>query len=150
MPPVVTITDGREPRAYSISHDGLKVLENLLKATCESHDVGAEVLPAHNLYQDAHLRLDYSAQRAWYKGRERHLPPTQWAILRFLVQHRREVITLSGIHTAVWGTPKDNWDKAHVDARVKWQVSRLRKSVGAKRILTTVRGTGYRYDPPSV
>jgi two-component system response regulator MprA len=89
----------------------------------------------------ADLRLDPVTHRAHRGDRELQLTPTEFALLRFLMLHPRQVLQRDQILTHVWG-----YDFGGDDNVLEVYVGYLRKKTektGRRRLIQTVRGVGY-------
>ncbi len=91
-------------------------------------------------YED--LEIDLLARRVTRAGRRIELQPREFRLLEFLLRHREQVVTRTMLLEGVWDyhfDPGTNVIDVHV--------SRLRKKLddgGARPLLHTVRGAGYR------
>jgi len=87
------------------------------------------------------LELDLAMQRVHRAGKQIHLQPREWDLLKYLALHADEVVTRSMLLEHVWGfqsSPHTNLVDTHV-CRLR---SKIEREVGP-RILRTVRGEGY-------
>jgi len=85
------------------------------------------------------LTLDPRARRVAVEGREVDLTPTEYALLRCLLEHRGRVMTRQELKEIVWDFPFDAKTKV-VDLYVHY----LRQKLGpAGGTIETVRGVGY-------
>ncbi|GAA2233074.1 MULTISPECIES: response regulator transcription factor [Kitasatospora] len=86
------------------------------------------------------LVLDERAREVSRGGEAVELSPTEFALLRYLMQHPRQVVSKAQILDAVWSY--DFGGQAHV---VELYISYLRKKVdlGRTPMIHTVRGAGY-------
>jgi two-component system OmpR family response regulator len=86
--------------------------------------------------------VDEPAGRASRAGAPLDLTPTELRLLAFLVRHRGLILSKHQLLTQVWGY--DGYDPNVVEIHI----SALRRKLEAHgpRILTTVRGLGYRLD----
>ena len=88
------------------------------------------------------LEVDLLSRRVTRAGRKVELQPREFRLLEFLLRHRDQVVTRTMLLEGVWDyhfDPGTNVIDVHV--------SRLRKKLddgGAKPLLHTVRGAGYR------
>jgi two-component system, OmpR family, response regulator len=96
-------------------------------------------VPAHALVV-GDLVLDEQAREVTRGGELIELSPTEFALLRFLMTHPRQVLSKTQILEEVWSY--DFGGQAHV---VELYISYLRKKVHAGRppMIHTVRGAGY-------
>ncbi|MDP9027221.1 MAG: response regulator transcription factor, partial [Actinomycetota bacterium] len=90
------------------------------------------------------LELDSATVRASVDGAALSMSMKEFTLLRFFAAHLGEVLTREEILTEVWGTTH------HIDRNVVDQyVSYLRRKLdpaGAGVRITTVRGSGYRFE----
>jgi two-component system OmpR family response regulator len=87
------------------------------------------------------LELDLAMQRVCRTGKQIHLQPREWDLLKYFALHADEVVTRSMLLEHVWGfqsSPHTNLVDTHV-CRLRGKIER---EVGP-RILRTVRGEGY-------
>jgi DNA-binding winged helix-turn-helix (wHTH) protein len=86
------------------------------------------------------FRLDVAEERLWKDGRELRLRPKPFAILHYLTQHPRRLVTRSEIVEAVWGKI------AMSESLLRTHMHDLRQVLG-EDIIETVVGRGYRFLP---
>lgn len=88
------------------------------------------------------LRLDPASHRVWVGEAEVSLGPTEYRLLKFLLQHPERVFSRGQLLDKVWG------QNVYVEERtVDVHVRRLRQALepyGADGYVHTVRGAGYR------
>jgi len=102
--------------------------------------------PASNaeVLRFANLALDLSAHRVTRGGESVHLGPTEFRLLRFLLERPGRVFSREQLLDAVWGRD------AEVELRtVDVHIRRLRKAVnagGQRDLIRTVRAAGYALD----
>jgi two-component system, OmpR family, phosphate regulon response regulator PhoB len=90
------------------------------------------------------LRMDLTAHRVFRSGREVHLSPTEFRLLRYLLENPGRVFNRSQLLDRVWGADLEI-ELRTVDATVR----RLRRSLnqnGEPDLLRTVRAEGYSLD----
>ena len=92
----------------------------------------------------ADLRMDLTAHRVTRGGKNIHLGPTEFRLLRYLMEHPGRVFSREQLLDAVWG--KD----VYVEARtVDVHIRRLRKALNGdteQDVIRTVRAAGYALD----
>ena len=90
------------------------------------------------------MRLDLARHRVTRAGREVHLGPTEFKLLRVLMERPGRVFGREQLLDRVWGRD------IHVELRtVDAQVRRLRRALnaaGAEDVIRTVRGAGYAFE----
>ena len=102
-------------------------------ATCLKIADGYELdLVAHELRQD---------------GRAVHLRPKEFQLLAMLAGHPGRAYTRRQLLDRVWG-PDQVGDPRTVDVHVRWLRSKIEAQPDRPIHLVTVRGVGYRLDPP--
>ena len=88
--------------------------------------------------------LDSLAHKVSRAGESLHLGPTEYELLKVLLEKPGRVYSRESLLDRVWGTD------IHVEARtVDVHIARLRKSLnaqGGKDVIRTVRGSGYAID----
>lgn len=94
------------------------------------------------------LVMDRAAHEVVVRGERRGLPHKQFELLDLLVSNPGRVMTRGRIIEHLWG----NWPPEQPNT-LDVQVRRLRQAIEADphqpRLIVTVRGIGYRYDPPA-
>ena len=100
--------------------------------------LGEEVLR----YRD--LSMDTSSHRVRRNGRDVHLGPTEFRLLRYFLEHPGRVFSREQLLDVVWGRD------VYVEARtVDVHIRRLRKALNAPEdsdLIRTVRSAGYALD----
>ncbi len=92
----------------------------------------------------ADITLDLAAHRVRRAGRDIHLGPTEFRLLRYLMEHPGRVFSREQLLDSVWGAD------VYVEPRtVDVHIRRLRKALngeGEADIIRTVRSAGYSLD----
>jgi DNA-binding winged helix-turn-helix (wHTH) protein len=86
------------------------------------------------------FRLDVADERLWRDGKEIPLRRKPFAILRYLAEHPRRLVTREEVVHAVWGKI------AMSEGLLRNHVHELRRAIG-EGIVETVIGRGYRFVP---
>lgn len=92
------------------------------------------------------LRLDLLAQRVWRGDELIDLTSREFALLEYFMRHPGQVLSRQQILFAVWDYDFDPESNV-VDVYVRY----LRRKIdepGEPSYITTVRGAGYRFEPP--
>lgn len=92
------------------------------------------------------LLLDPVTHRVEREGRPIDLTPREFALLEYLMHHPNQVITREMIEQHIWNDELE-YESNVIDVYVR----RLRRKIDdpfATRLLTTIRGVGYRLTPP--
>ena len=101
---------------------------------------------ASEVLRFADLSMDLIGYRVTRNGREVHLSPTEFRLLRQLLESPGRVFSRSQLLDQVWGRDQDV-ELRTVDATIR----RLRRALNAEGepdLLRTVRATGYALDQP--
>ncbi len=89
------------------------------------------------------LVLDFARRQVTVEGREVHLTPTEYEVLKYLAMHAGQVVTHRTLLRAVWGPAYE--DEAHY---LRVFIGQLRRKIepepGRPRFLLTEPGIGYR------
>jgi two-component system phosphate regulon response regulator PhoB len=102
---------------------------------------------ASEVLQFCDLQMDLAAHRVSRSGRDVHLSPTEFRLLRQLLESPGRVFSRNQLLDQVWGRDQDV-ELRTVDATIR----RLRRALNAgdePDLLRTVRATGYALDYPS-
>jgi two-component system phosphate regulon response regulator PhoB len=88
--------------------------------------------------------MDLAAHRVRRRGRDIHLGPTEFRLLRYLLEHQGRVFSREQLLDMVWG------QDVYVEPRtVDVHIRRLRKAINASDetdLIRTVRSAGYSLD----
>jgi DNA-binding response OmpR family regulator len=92
------------------------------------------------------LRLDPAAHEVTFHGRRIDLPMREFDLLHLLMLHAGRVITRHQINQLVWS--RDDETSNTLNVHVKRLRNRLGDDPKSPTIIVSVRGLGYRLDPP--
>jgi len=90
------------------------------------------------------LSIDLELRRVTIDGREIHLTPTEYSLLKYLAMHAGKVLTHPMILGAVWGAQYGD-DTALLRTYVNQLRSKLGDDPAAPRFIRTDPGVGYRF-----
>jgi two-component system phosphate regulon response regulator PhoB len=106
----------------------------------------AQPTSAEEVLRFADAAMDLVAHRVTRNGQPIHLGPTEFRLLRFLMQHPGRVFSREQLLDRVWG------HDVYVEVRtVDVHIRRLRKALNAGKavdLIRTVRAAGYALDAP--
>jgi DNA-binding response OmpR family regulator len=94
------------------------------------------------------LRLDLLAHRAWLGETALDLTSREFALLEYFMRHPGQVLSRQQILAAVWELDFDP-ESNIVDVYVRYLRRKVNPADGMP-LITTVRGAGYRFDPPAI
>lgn len=88
------------------------------------------------------LRLELARHRVTLAGREVHLTPTEFQLLRELAAHRNQVLLHSQLLAAVWG-PEYRDDIDYLRAYIRYLRQKLEADPAHPQLILTEPGVGY-------
>jgi DNA-binding response OmpR family regulator len=91
------------------------------------------------------VRMEVASRRAWRDDVELHLSNKEFELLRVLLEEAGSVVTRERIMLAVWGDAEGGASKT-LDMHVSWLRRKLGDDPQRSRLLTTVRGVGFRFE----
>jgi len=95
-------------------------------------------------YADSYLTIDWAQARVEVRGTEVQLTPLEYRLLSTFVRNPRQVLSRDQLLELVWG------DAFGIGGdQVKLYVGYLRRKLGDDAPIETVRGFGYKYQPPA-
>jgi two-component system phosphate regulon response regulator PhoB len=86
--------------------------------------------------------------RVTLDGKEVSLTPREWKLLEYFMLHPGRAFSRDQLIEQVWG-PDYCGDNKSVDVHVLWLRRKLEPGSAKPRCFVTVRGVGYRFDPPA-
>jgi two-component system response regulator RegX3 len=92
------------------------------------------------------VRVDTERRRVFVRGEEVHLRRKEFELLTLLVENAGRVLTRDVLIDRVWGTDYIG-DTKTLDVHIKRLRTRVEADPSNPRMITTVRGVGYRFDP---
>jgi DNA-binding response OmpR family regulator len=91
------------------------------------------------------VRMEVASRRVWQDDVELHLSNKEFELLRVLLEEAGAVVTRERIMLEVWGDPDGGASKT-LDMHVSWLRRKLGDDPQRSRLLTTVRGVGFRFE----
>jgi two-component system response regulator RegX3 len=96
-------------------------------------------------FESGQVRVDPDRRRVYVRGDEVQLRRKEFELLRLLVENAGRVLTRDVLIDRVWGSDYIG-DTKTLDVHVKRLRSRIEADPSSPRLITTVRGVGYRFD----
>jgi DNA-binding response OmpR family regulator len=90
------------------------------------------------------LRIDTERREVRLAGREVHLTPTEFDLLRTMAEHRGRVFSRSQLMEAALGETFEGYDRA-IDSHIKNLRQKIEPEPRRPRYVQTVFGVGYRF-----
>lgn len=136
---IVRISDSGTSSLQGLTRPQLHALAEALRSVTKGFAPQAKILTRFDVQANelnAPLVIDLPARDVILSGKSVRLSHTEFEIFAYLAQHPRVVVARSELNTSDGGRSVD----VHL--------SRVRTKLGHfGRLITTVRGTGYRFDP---
>jgi len=111
------------------------------------HAGAGEVGLASSLLEVGPLRLDRRQCTVSRDGQEVNLTPREFRLLECFMLHPGQALSRELLIEQVWG-PDYGGDSKSVDVHVLWLRRKLDVAAAKPQLFITVRGVGYRLDPP--
>jgi DNA-binding response OmpR family regulator len=92
------------------------------------------------------LKMDLRSHRVWRGEKSVELSSREFALLEYFVRHKGQVLSRQQILSAVWDYAFDPGSNV-VDVYVSYLRNKLDRR-GEPSLISTVRGAGYRFEPP--
>jgi DNA-binding response OmpR family regulator len=102
--------------------------------------------PAASRIEMGGLVLDLTSRVVERDGRRSELSGREFALLQYLMSHPRQVLTREQILAGAWEYDFDPSSNV-VDVYVRYLRRKIDRA-GERSLILSVRGTGYRFDPP--
>ena len=102
--------------------------------------------PSGSQMEVGDLRVNLLSHRVWRGGKEIELSSREFSLFEFLMRNPRQVLSRQQILSAVWDYAFDPGSNV-LNVYVKYLRSKIDRA-GEPSLITTVRGVGYRFDPP--
>jgi two-component system KDP operon response regulator KdpE len=109
------------------------------------HAAGTGMVPVVEIED---LRIDLDRRQVARAGREVHLTPTEYDVLKFLVQHAGKLVTHRMLLQEVWG-PEHIEETQYLHVFMSQLRRKLEPQGGGPRYILTEPGVGYRFRAPS-
>jgi DNA-binding response OmpR family regulator len=93
------------------------------------------------------LRVDLLSPRVWRGDESIELSNREFALLEHFMRHQGQVLSRGQLLSALWDYAFDTGSNV-----VNVYVTHLRRKIdrpGEPSLITTVRGAGYRFEPPA-
>jgi two-component system, OmpR family, alkaline phosphatase synthesis response regulator PhoP len=87
------------------------------------------------------VRIDTGRRQVWVDGQPVELTAIEFGLLKTLAEHRGLVLSREQLLQQVWGY--DFYGEARV---VDVHIGHIRQKLGDERLITTLRGVGYRFE----
>ena len=96
------------------------------------------------IFRSAELRVDFERRLVWRGEEEVRLTPTEYELLKFLVQHADKALTHGMILRAVWG-PEYGGESQYLRVYIPQLRRKIEADAARPRFIVTEPGVGYRF-----
>ncbi len=123
----------------------LRELVARIRAVMRRHESAALPLISESVVEHGPLRLDVDARRCYLNGHEIKLRKKEFALMLLLLENPGRVLTRDVLIDRVWGSDYVG-DTKTLDVHIKRLRTLIEDDPKNPRIITTVRGVGYRLE----
>ena len=123
----------------------LRELVARIRAVMRRHETAAVPLISESVVEHGPLRLDVDARRCFLNGHEIKLRKKEFALMLLLLENPGRVLTRDVLIDRVWGSDYVG-DTKTLDVHIKRLRTLIEDDPKNPRIITTVRGVGYRLE----
>jgi two-component system alkaline phosphatase synthesis response regulator PhoP len=103
----------------------------------------------HEVFERGRLRLDFDTYEVFLDGRPVPLSLREFELLKFFVRHPHRVYDRLQLLDLVWG-PEMHVEPRTVDVHVRRLRKRLERDDADPKLILTVRGVGYKFNPDAL
>ena len=109
----------------------------------------AATAPASDQLAFDDVRVDFRKYEASKAGKPIELSAKEFQILKYLSARRGEVVTREDLLQDIWGYSADNLPTTRtVDNQIVKLRQKVEHDIGNPMVIKSVRGVGYKFDPP--
>ena len=94
------------------------------------------------------IEIDLEQLRVTRNGEKVFLTPTEFRLLRYLIENPRRPVSRAALIEAVWGYSGEIGSDRTVDVHVRHLREKLEDDPANPRWIVTVRGVGYKFESP--
>ena len=121
---------------------GMEELLARIRVALRHNAGGTTTAPA--IFSSGGLRVDFNSRRVWRGDHEIHLTPTEYELLKYLVQHADRALTHGMLLRAVWG-PEYAAESQYLRVYIPQLRRKLEADPSRPRLILTEPGVGYRF-----
>ena len=122
----------------------LRELVARIRAVLRRREGASPALSAEVL-QNQEIRLEVDARRCFVRGTEVKLRKKEFALLQLLLENAGRVLTREVLIDRVWGSDYFG-DTKTLDVHIKRLRTHIEEDPSSPKLITTIRGVGYRFD----
>ena len=126
-------------------------LKSMLRRVSQDAAPASATATSADILEFDDIRIDFRKYEASKGGRPIELSAKEFQILKYLSTRRGEVVTREDLLQVIWGYSIENMPTTRT---VDNQIVKLRQKIEADTenplVIKSVRGVGYKFDPPEV
>jgi DNA-binding response OmpR family regulator len=103
----------------------------------------------HEVFERGRLRIDFDTYDVFLDGRPLPLSLRELELLKFFVRHPNRVYDRLQLLDLVWG-PEMHVEPRTVDVHVRRLRKRIERDDADPKLIVTVRGVGYKFNPDAL
>ncbi len=103
--------------------------------------------PASNVLEAGGIQIDPDRHLVFIRGDEVHLRRKEFELLTLLMENAGRLLTRDVLIDRVWGSDYFG-DTKTLDVHIKRLRSHVEEDPSSPKLITTIRGVGYRFDAP--
>jgi len=110
-------------------------------------DSGTELDPASNVLEAGGIQIDPDRHLVFIRGEDVHLRRKEFELLSLLMENAGRLLTRDVLIDRIWGSDYFG-DTKTLDVHIKRLRSHVEEDPSSPKLITTIRGVGYRFDAP--
>jgi two-component system, OmpR family, response regulator RegX3 len=107
------------------------------------HDAAA----SSSVLEAGGIRIDSDRHQVFVRGEDVHLRRKEFELLSLLMDNAGRLLTRDVLIDRIWGSDYFG-DTKTLDVHIKRLRSHVEEDPSSPKLITTIRGVGYRFDPP--
>jgi two-component system response regulator RegX3 len=110
-------------------------------------DSGADLAPSSNVLEGGGIQIDPDRHLVFIRGEDVHLRRKEFELLSLLMENAGRLLTRDVLIDRIWGSDYFG-DTKTLDVHIKRLRSHVEEDPSSPKLITTIRGVGYRFDAP--
>jgi two-component system response regulator RegX3 len=118
-----------------------------LQKASDDGDSAESERPASNVLEAGGIQIDPDRHLVFIRGNDVHLRRKEFELLTLLMENAGRLLTRDVLIDRVWGSDYFG-DTKTLDVHIKRLRSHVEEDPSSPKLITTIRGVGYRFDAP--
>ncbi len=132
-------------RSDARSPDGIDV--GAMRSGTRRPTVASSVEPESNVLEAGGIQIDPDRHLVFIRGEDVHLRRKEFELLSLLMENAGRLLTRDVLIDRIWGSDYFG-DTKTLDVHIKRLRSHVEEDPSSPKLITTIRGVGYRFDAP--